>query len=226
MLPYSLEIYFSVIARMNGELGIFVVLGVLLALFLLAITWWPVLADHKDPRVVDTRAGLAIAAGWVASGAVFYGNYLEPMFFAAPWLMAGFMIQGLILATLALVHPVRARDDVGAAVWTGRALMLGALAAMPLADLLAGPGWPAVRFVGLAPEPTVLFTCGWLLTRHTDWRLVALAVVPAMAGALAAYSAIALAWPPDWVVALAALTTLLYASGAAFTRARAAGGRS
>ena len=220
MLPYSLEAWFSLIARMNADLAVFVVIALLLGLFVLALTWWPTLADHKNPAAIDRRVGLALAAGWIAAGAVFHGQYLEPMFFGAPWLMALFIVQGLLLATVAFVHPLAGNGAVTPMVWLGRALMAYGLLGMPLVDLLLGPGWPAFRMVGLTPEAMTVFTCGWLLTRQPDWRLPLTALLPAAAGAWAGYQALALDWPIDWLVTLAAVGVLLAALAGLLTRAR------
>jgi len=211
MLPYSLDAYFSAVARMNADLALFSLIALLLGLFLLALTWWPALAEHKAPQAVDRRMCLALAAGWLASGAVFYGDYLEPLFFAAPWFLAGFIAQAVILLTFAVVAPPPMRASVTPTVWAGRLLMLHGLALLPIIDAVAGPGDGAVRLLGLAPEPTVVFTCGWLLTRQPEWRLAAAALLPAIAGGMAGYSAYALAWPPDWVVLLAAVAALVLA---------------
>lgn len=210
MLPYSLDAYFGAIGRMNAELAIFVVIACLLGLFLLVLTWWPALADHKDPRDIDRRACLVLAAGWFAVGGAFYGTYLEPLFFAAPWIMWGFLLQALLFVGAAILHPLPARRDGAPVVLIGRLLMLYGLAIVPLLDALFGPGWPDVRFVGLAPAATVAFTTGWLLTRQPEWRSALLALVPACAGGLIGYSAVALEWPLDWPVAIAAVGTALY----------------
>lgn len=209
MLPYSLDAWFSLIARMNAELAIFVVIALLLGTFVLALTWWPEFADHKEPAAVERRVGLAIAAGWIAAGAVFHGFYLEPMFFGAPWLMVLFVGQGLLLATVAFVRPVASALEPTPRVWLGRGLMVYALVGMPLLDLLLGPGWPALRVVGLAPEAMIVFSSGWLLTRRADWRPPVLAVLPALGGAWVGYQALALDWPIDWLAAAAAAAALL-----------------
>jgi|GEM_PF-2078731 len=220
MLPYSLEAWFSLIARMNADLAVFVVIALLLGVFVLALTWWPRLADHKAPTSIHRRLGLAVAAGWIAAGAVFHGQYLEPMFFGAPWLMALFIAQGLLLATVAFVHPLAGTGAVTPMVWLGRGLMVYGLLGMPLLDLLLGPGWPAFRMVGMTPEAMTVFTCGWLLTRQPDWRLPLTALLPAVAGAWAGYQALALDWPIDWLVTLAAIGALLAALAGLLTRAR------
>ena len=221
MLPYSPEAYFGAIARMNAELAIFVVIAMLLGLFLLALTWWPSLADHKSPQAIDRRACLALAAGWLAAGAVFYGNFLAPLFFAAPWLTGAFAAQAALLFMLAVVRPPPRRHRGGTAGLAGRLLMLYALALVPLLDIAFGPGWPGVRFIGLAPEPTVAFTAGWLLTRHPDWRTAALALLTVGAGALIAYSAMAWAWLVDAPLAVAILGAALAAGASGLQNRRA-----
>jgi len=208
MLPYSLETYFAVVARLNSDQALFVVLGVLLALALTLLTLIPRLADHKNGDAVVRRIGLALGAGWIGSGTVFYGVYLEPFFFAAPWLQWGFVAQGLLLVGMIASRPPPAAAPAGPLVYSGRALMIYALLALPLIDLLFGPGWPALRLVGLTPEPTLLFTCGWLLTRRPGADIALLAFGPALAGVFVGWSAVALDWGVDWIVTAAGLLCL------------------
>lgn len=209
MLPYSTDAWLQAVARMNAELAIFVAIAMLLGVFVLALTWWPALADHKGPKAIDRRVCLTLAAGWLAAGAVFYGQYLEPLFFAAPWFMAGYLAQAIILLALAIYYPLPAAPHVNTLVWLGRLAMLYALVVLPLLDLLLGPGWPAVRFLGLAPEPTVLFTSGWLLTRAPRLQVSLAAALPAVAALAVGYSAWALGWAIDLVVVVIALIALL-----------------
>lgn len=208
MLPYSLETYFAAIARLNADQTLFVVLGVVLALALTLLTLIPQLADHKDAATVVRRIGLALGAGWIGSGTVFYGVYLEPFFFAAPWLQWGFVAQGLLLVAIIVTRPTPAPSPIGPLVHSGRALMIYALLALPLIDLLFGPGWPALRLVGLAPEPTLLFTSGWLLTRRPGIPIALLAIGPAVAGLFVGWSAVALDWGVDWIITAAGLLCL------------------
>ncbi|WP_290647957.1 DUF6064 family protein [Aquisalimonas sp.] len=226
MLPYSLEVLFSVIAQMNAELWPALILAGAAGGALLVATWSPVAAGRPGEAAVARFGALVLAAGWIAAAMIFYGHYLEPLFFGAVWFQWGFMGQGALLILAAVALPQASRETAGLALWFGRLLMLYALLGMPAVDLMLGPGWPAFRVIGLASEPTVVLTCGWLLTRRFGWSTPVLAIIPAGAGVAAAYSALALDWPPDWIVlgaALAVLGVQPIAAGIRRTRRRPAG---
>lgn len=198
MLPYSLEVLFSIVADLNTNYWYAVILCLIAGGAILTVTIVP------EARRADRLSGYLLAVAWVAVGGVFYGIHLAPFYFAAPWFQWVFIAQGLLLVAFAFSRAAEVRRDVGVTTWLGRALMLYGLVGLPLLDLLLGSGWPAFRTVGLSPEPTVVFSCGWLLTRRPGTLVPVLAFIPLMAGAAAGFSAIALAWWPDWGVLLAA----------------------
>lgn len=204
MLPYDLDTYFAIVADLNGEQTLYAVLAVLLGLAVSAVTLWPRLAEPKGEAAATQRIGLAIAAAWIGAGTVFYGIHLAPYFFAAPWLQWGFVAQGLLVAAIVALRPPPAATP-GMQVRAGRALVVYAVVALPLVDAVLGPGWPAVRIVGLAPEPTLLLTAGWLLTRRPGAMVALLAVGPLLGGLFTGWSAVALGWTPDWLVVAAAV---------------------
>lgn len=203
MLPYSLDVYFSVVARMNGELWWAAMLAVLAAtLVVLAV------ADERSgwiPRLV----ALMLALGWLVIGTVFYGDRMEPLFFGAQWFQWAYTAQAVLLALAAVAPRPGLPRASPAAVGGGVTLMLVALLVMPGAEAVLRDGWPEIRLVGLAPEPTLLFTCGWLLTRKPGWPVALLALIPLAGAAAAGYSAVALHWHLDWVVVAAAVALFL-----------------
>ncbi|SEO70875.1 DUF6064 family protein [Aquisalimonas asiatica] len=198
MLPYSLDALFSIVADLNTSHWYAVMACLAAGGVILAATVLPVI------RPLDRVSGQLLAVGWIAVGGLFYGVHLAPFFFAAPWFQWVFIAQGVLLGAFAFSGAAALRRDVGPTTWLGRALMLYGLLGLPVLDLLLGSGWPAFRVVGLSPEPTVVFTCGWLLTRRPGTLVPALAFVPLLAGGAAGYAAMALAWWPDWGVAVAA----------------------
>ena len=203
MLPYSLDVYFSVIARMNAELWWAAMLAVLVAtLVVLSV------ADERSgwiPRL----ATLTLALGWLVTGTVFYGDRLEPLFFGAHWFQWAYTAQAALLALVAVAPRPGLPRASPAAVGCGVTLMLVALLVMPGTEAVLRDGWPEIRLVGLAPEPTLVFTCGWLLTRRPGWPMALLALIPLAGGAAAGHSAVALHWSLDWVVVAAAAALIL-----------------
>ncbi|MFV8835281.1 DUF6064 family protein [Aquisalimonas sp. APHAB1-3] len=198
MLPYSLDVLFSIVADLNASHWYAVLACLAVGGVVLAATVSP------SARPLDRFSGYVLGVAWIAVGGLFYGVHLAPFFFAAPWFQWVFIAQGALLAVFALGPAAELRRDVGVTAWVGRALMLYGLVGVPLVDLLLGSGWPAFRVVGLSPEPTVVVTCGWLLTRRPGTLVPVLAFVPLLAGGTAGFAAVALAWWPDWGVALAA----------------------
>lgn len=203
MLPYSLAAYFSTVARMNAELW-WAAMILVTIVALLALT-----AASGRGGPAQRITGLALAATWLTSGWLFYGTYMEPLFFAAPWFAWAYTAQAGLLALIALAPDQRLEARTGPGLWLGLVVMGLALAGVPALETLLRGGWPAIRVVGLSPEPTLMLTCGWLLTRRLGIWTAALAVIPLAGGGAAAYSAVALAWQPDWLVTTAAALLLI-----------------
>lgn len=198
MLPYSLDVLFSLVAGLNTDYWYAVVVSVALGGGILLATVVPA------ARRLDRVSGFLLALAWIVVGGLFYGVYLEPFFFAAPWFQWVFILQGVLLAAFACSRAAELRRDVGVTTWLGRALILYGLLGLPLLDVFLGSGWPAFRVAGLSPEPTVVMTCGWLLTRRPGALVPVFAFIPLMAGAAAGFAAVGLGWWPDWGVLFAA----------------------
>lgn len=157
MLPYTAEVLFSLMGRYNAAMGPGVTLAPALALAALALA--------LRPQPGGSRAIAALlAAGWLWSGAVFHWQYFAPLNFAAPVYAAGFALQAALLMVTGLaLGRLRLRFARDAQGIVGGVLMLLALLGNPVLGWLAG--WPVAQtpVVGLAPDPTAMFTLGMLL---------------------------------------------------------------
>ena len=201
MLPYTLETYLGIVARMNQELWLLALLALLCATLVAILALRP--AGGPVARLIP----LLLAAGWAATAWLFFGERLLPFFFGAAWLQWLYLGQAALLVLVALIPGAGSRAPLLPAA-LGMLAMVVAVIGLPMVDLALGTGWPAARVVGLAPEPTVLLTCGWLLTRRVGWLHALLAVPLLAAAAMAGYGALALGWWPDWLIPLAAVLAL------------------
>jgi len=156
-LPYSLEVLFALLAQYNRTFWPAPPLAVLLALGVLALTLRPV-------RGGERAVGGVLALFWIWVGAAYQLGTMMAVDFAAPLYGALWIAQGLLLAWTGVLRGRLAfRFEGGGAAWAGLGLALFALVGYPLIVGLMGHGWQAVPLVGLAPDPTAIFTMGLLL---------------------------------------------------------------
>ncbi len=201
MLPYTAEVLFSLMGRYNAAMGPGVAVAPVLALAALALA--------LRPQPGGGRAIAAIlAAGWLWSGGVFHGQYLAPLNFAAPIYATGFAVQGLLLLLSGVVLgrlTFRLRADAPGVA--GVAVIVLALVVDPVLGWLAG--WPVAQtpVVGLAPNPTALFTLGMLLLARpvVPFHLLVLPVVWALWSGWMSWT---LAIPSDLALPAAALLAI------------------
>jgi hypothetical protein len=166
------------------------------------------------------RAGAAgLAAAWAFVALAFMLVRFAPVNWAASGYAIAFGLQGLALAALATradlqPHPVRARRTAGALLW-GWALL-----GQPLLAPALGRPWAQGEFFGLAPDPTVIATLGFLLMVGAQGRstraLLRLLWMVALAWCVVS---IATLWTmgsvQGWAVAAAALVAVAAAAGLA-----------
>jgi hypothetical protein len=198
MLPFTADTLFATFAQQNRELWPAPLLVPILGAAALLLTVRP--APGSDRAITAL-----LAAAWLWTGMGWHLLRFAPINFAAPAYGIAFVVEGAMLAwTGAARGRLAFRFDRDPAGWSGLALALAALVACPLADRLAGQDWASVRLVGLAPEPTALFTLGLLLL--TDGRLpLRLCVVPFLWTLVAATTALLLAIPQDLALAVTGL---------------------
>jgi len=156
-LPYSLEVLFALLAQYNRTFWPALPLAVLLALSVLALALRPA-------RGGDRAVGGVLALFWIWVGAAYQLGTMTAVDFAAPLYGALWIAQGLLLTWTGVLRGRLAfRFAGGGAAWAGLGLALFALAGYPLIVVLMGYGWQAMPLVGLAPDPTAIFTMGLLL---------------------------------------------------------------
>ena len=121
----------------------------------------------------------AILAGfWAWAGVIYHMGTFATINWAAWGFGVLFVVQSAMLAWTGGVRGrLSFRLDRTPTGWTGMGLMALALAAYPLIGPLTGAGWTQVGLVGVAPNPTVLFTLAVLLLARGGVP-VALLVIP------------------------------------------------
>jgi hypothetical protein len=197
MLPFTAEILFSSFEQYNRALWPLPILAVGGALAIILLTLRPVQGG-------DRAIGALVALAWVWVGIGYHLLHLATLDFAAPAYGVLFVLQGLLLAWTGMIRN-RLSFRFGADLfgWAGLALMIAAVLAWPLADLLSH-GWQSPRLALLAPSPTAAFTLGLLLLSEGRAPLQ-LAVIPLLWAMVAGATGWILAIPQDLALPVAGL---------------------
>lgn len=172
--------------------------GLALALFAL---WF---AGRGKARLV----GVILAAAWLWCGLVFFRGFFAAYDFMAPVYAWVFVAEAALLLWGFAWRPLPLRLQ---AELPGVAAVLFAAVALfglPALTLAGGYGWAAARVVGVAPDPTVLFTLA-LLTAAEGRRRWLLMVLPLAWCALVAVTAWALGVAEAWPLPLVGAAVLL-----------------
>lgn len=164
---------------------------------------------------LQRSALIILAAIWLWTGWSYLFIRYASINWAAPWLAAAFALQAALLLLSAFAGSRSThRDSVARPVGLG--LLLFALAIQPLLDIAHGRDWTGMQLFGIAPDPTVVATFGFLLAvGRIHWLLLA---IPLGWCAVSAATLWTMASPDVWVMLLAALITLLAAGHAALRR--------
>lgn len=201
MLPFTAEVFFRVVAQYNVAIWpaqlVAIALGALVVLLALR------------PRPGGDRIAAAVLAGvWLWVGVVYHAMHLATVNLAAWPFGALFVVQGLLFAwTGALRGRLAFRFAPGLYGWVGLGFVVLALAAYPLAGVLAGRGWAEALVFGVAPGPTTLFTLGLLVPAEPRAPLH-LTVVPVLWSLIGGATAWLLGVPGDLVLTPAGLAAL------------------
>lgn len=159
MLPFSAEVYLAVLAYHNA--AVWPVLGAAPVLAVAALSW-----SHRRPRAGGRALLLVLAAGWLWTGAVWHLTYMAPLHYVGPLYAALFLTQGAVLLAWSLWPRRWGLPDPRRGGWrgmAGAALVVLALAGVPLLPLLTGAPAESAQVFGATPLPTVLLTLAALL---------------------------------------------------------------
>jgi uncharacterized protein DUF6064 len=206
MLPFTADVLEAVVAGYNRAIWPAQTVAYGLALLLLWIA-----TNHRAGavgRVGPRLLGVALAAAWAWIGLVFHLRHFAVINFAAPAYSALFLLQAALLAWSGVLRGCFVpRLAGGPAGWVGFALVGYAIVGDPAFALIIGKGVAGARVVGLAPEPTALFTLGLLLL--ADGRApLHLAAIPVLWTLIAGATAWTLGMREDLVLPLLGLGSL------------------
>lgn len=201
-LPYTVEIYFAVMADYNRAWFpvpqiAFASAAVSIALVMRPL---PAIPEAGDRFVCGLLAAASLWVGWAHQL-----QLMAELNFMAPVYGWAWIAQGVLFAvTGAGPKPVRfvvGRD------WAGRAaiaLALFGLLGYPLCLLGLGQGWESLPLAGTAPEPTAILTAG-LLAATRERPPLYLLVVPVGWAGVTGVSAYLLGFPLDYTVTASVL---------------------
>jgi hypothetical protein len=161
-LMFSARSYQRQFALMNRDLWPLPLLALAAGALILACTLRP------HPRASRAAfAVLALAWAWVAWA--YHAQRYADINTGAPWFAAGFGVQAVLLAWMALREPAQPVEGTQARL--AQLVVLAALAAWPLLAPLGGRDWMQAEVFGLAPDPTAAATLGALLFWRAPWPL-------------------------------------------------------
>lgn len=192
----------------------------LLPVLLLAAVAWLAWAAKQSrqaaPTAVIARIGAAgIALAWAFAAWSFLLERYAPINWAAHGFAVGFFAQALALAGLAALGDVRIARP-GFRVRIGMLILAFALLGHPLLAVAFGRPWAQAEAFGLAPDPTVIATLGFLLMVDAQkpaavWLVRWLWFVALLWCAISAVTLWTMESAQWWVVVVAALLALVAA---------------
>jgi len=201
MIPFSNEVYFSLLADLNQTFWPATWIGYALAILVVVLAM-------KFPRVGDRLIPITLSIGWCWTGSVFYGHAMADIFWPAWIVKIVFLIQAALLAGLALIpNPLSLRMVADNKSWTSGMVVAVCLIFFPLLAAQMGHAWPNAQLIGNAPAPIAVFTLA-ILCLAPGTISKALSVLPATYVFITAYLALELSIWEDFLLVLSALAAL------------------
>lgn len=166
MLPYSLEVLFSVMGRFNASVWLFH-LGLYIGLPLSLLWTW----QGGKPRLSGLLLGTLLAFAWVVSGIGFFWLRFANFDFIAPYEAGLFVFQAALVMGAGVGGRIRMYRPSGPLLGWGLGLVAYGLVLLPLMDyVLSGQAISDVRF-GVAPAAVLVATLGVLSIMRAPWYL-------------------------------------------------------
>lgn len=164
-LLFAPRTYYRLIELYNAEVwpAHLVVLAALLGM--LALAW-------HGARPAGRIVALLLALAWAFIAWRFHWRHYATINWAAAWFAAAFALQTVLLAGAALGGALAYGGVDRPRRYAGLAIVVFALAVVPLAAPALGRPWTQIELAGLAPDPTALLTLGLLVAaRRAPWWL-------------------------------------------------------
>ncbi len=179
--------------------------------------WWPLqlvfvaaglltiyYVVHRGSPVVTAAASMlyGFVWGWVAWE--FHWQRYTPVMLAGPYFAGIFLLQGVAMAIggRVLCAPQTRTPAEFQLAWV---LMVFGLVVQPLAGLLFGRPLAQAQLFGLAPDPTVTVTIGFLFLVRASWSLF---ILPLLWCLITTATLSTLEVPDAWVMLVIALVTI------------------
>lgn len=219
MLPYSREVYFSLFAELNSAFSVWVILAALLSLDAVLLVFW-----RGRPQWAVRVVLLEIACLWCGAAWCWYFQTFAGLNFLAPVYGWFAIAVAAVFVMVAIIQKPLANASVSAGYAAKGVALLAVL--WPLLDLLAGPGWPALRFVGLHPVPLLLLSLSVVLALvRRGWIAGCLLMLLLALAGVSAYEAFVLQMAQDFIPLGTAALVWGFFSVSAFSVRASNGGR-
>ena len=166
-LLFSPRTYYRLFELYNAEIW-----PAQLVAFAFAVAALGLLRSRREGRTGIVAAILAACWLWVAWA--FHWRHYATINWAATYFAGAFAFEALLLVVLGLVrNDLALRSASSPRLGIGFGVIVFALLVHPLIGPLVGRGWMQLEGFGVAPDPTVVATLGFLLAAggRTSWML-------------------------------------------------------
>jgi hypothetical protein len=165
-LPFSRETYYRLFALHNAAIW-----PAQIAAYGFGVASLVVLI--RRPAWGGRMVAAVLAGGWFLCAWQFHWAQFEAINWGAGYYAVGFVAQGIALLIIGAA-PGRMDMPRRAVRHPGFYVFALVLVVPPLAGLIAGRDWREVELFGVAPDPLVIATLGFLLlpTNRTYWELL------------------------------------------------------
>ena len=151
---------------------------------------------HRNKPIVLAAGAILFGFVWIWVAWEFHWRRYTPVMLAAPYFAGAFVLQGVALAiggrplsAIETRRPVEFR--------LGWILLLTGIVLQPILGLAFGRPFAQMQFFGIAPDPTVTATIGFLFFIRANWSLF---VIPLLWCLVTTATLSTLEVPDTWVM--------------------------
>jgi hypothetical protein len=169
---------------------------------------------RKPQPVVLTAAGMLFGFAWIWVAWEFHWVRYTPVMLAGPYFAGLFLLEGVALAVggrFLSAFADRTRFDAR----LGLGLVIFGLVLLPPLAFAFGRPFAEAQFFGVAPDPTVVATIGFLFFIRANWSLF---LLPILWLVISAATLSTLEVPDTWVMLAVLLATVAGLSYRRFAR--------
>lgn len=201
-LLFAPRTYYRLVELYNTDVWPAQLAAVAIALLLLLLAW-------RGVEQAGRAAAAVLATAWTFVAWRFHWLHYATINWAAAYFAGAFAAQALLLAGAGAASALRFGPITPGLRIAGVAVAMVALALQPALALGLGRPWAQVEVVGLAPDPTAVFTLGLLLlARQAPWWLFPIPVFWCLTSGMTLWT---MGAADAFVPPLAAVTTIVAA---------------